>query len=308
MAPGSEDAPPRLADRLRREVLLQERPDGGLALLDPLTDRLLELSPRARRGLDRGDRLVELELARAGLLEDPAAEALRARAFAARTREKPAPVRAGAPVEADWALAEGLPDAIAAPWRDPERWRRLAEDGAAGRRYLLLPGLVARDAARAIGEAVEALPWARLETDLVKAHRRLLAGDEVRAWRDLMESAPLRALMGAALGRALPAGTVVNAWRLGAGDHMGVHPDGPQYHGTLSLGLCEGWTASQGGAIAFGEPSPGGGFAVSDRFLPHLGDACLFAPANDTWHCVEPVTAGTRRSLTGWWVEPEHAL
>lgn len=307
MAPTPEDRP-RLADRVRREVLVQARPDGGLALLDLLTDRLVELSPRERRGLERGDRLVEVRLDQAGLLEGPAAEALRARTFAGRTRDKPAPIRAEAPVVAAWELADALPDAIAAPWREPERWRRLAEDGAAGRRYLLLPGLVTPEAARAIAEAVEALPWARLETDLVQAHRRLLAPDEVRAWRELMAGAPLRALMGAALGRALPAGTIINAWRLGPGDAMGVHPDGPRYHGTLSLGLCEGWTASRGGAIAFGVPAPGGAFEVSDRFLPHLGDACLFAPTNDTWHCVEPVTEGTRRSLTGWWVEPEETL
>jgi hypothetical protein len=82
---------------------------------------------------------------------------------------------------------------------------------------------------------------------------------------------------------------------------MSAHPDGRLYCGTLSLGLCSGWTAADGGAIAFGDPTPQG-FHVRERWLPHLGDALLFAPAADTWHAVEPVTSDkTRHSLTGWW-------
>ena len=89
---------------------------------------------------------------------------------------------------------------------------------------------------------------------------------------------------------------------------MGVHPDGRFYAATISLGLCEGWSAADGGAIAFGMPRHDG-LEVRQRWIPHLGDACLFAPDGATWHAVEPVTTDRiRRSLTGWWVDEEHGL
>lgn len=205
-----------------------------------------------------------------------------------------------------WHLAADLPDLFAPAWREPERWRRLAEDRSS--RYFMLPGLLTPDAARAIRGAVLALPMVRLTTVLLDADRHLLAADEVPAWLDLLQGEALRALVGDVLHREMPSGLVVNAWRLQRGDHMGVHPDGPLYRGTVSLGLCTAWTPADGGAIAFGDKA-GDDFAVRERWYPHLGDACLFAPETDTWHCVEAVqTDVVRHSLTGWWTEPADGL
>jgi 2-oxoglutarate-Fe(II)-dependent oxygenase superfamily protein len=204
-----------------------------------------------------------------------------------------------------WSVASQLPPLVADIWRDPSRWDQLA---APGNRYLELPGFLAPSAAAALREAVIALPMVRLTTDLLDADRRLLAGGEIAAWLDLLQTDALRALVSELLGRAMPRGVVVNAWRLGRGDFMGVHPDGPLYRGTISLGLCSAWTAEDGGAIAFGDRD-GEAFTVHQRWFPHLGDACMFAPDVDTWHCVEPVrTDVVRHSLTGWWTEPEDGL
>jgi len=123
-----------------------------------------------------------------------------------------------------------------------------------------------------------------------------------------MASPIFRGLCGLVLGRELPGGLVVNAWRLQQHDYMGVHPDGVYYRGTFSLGLNPAWDPAMGGAIAFGDPGPDG-FEIAERWYPHLGDALLFAPDVDTWHCVEPVIGqNVRFSLTGWWVEPENTL
>ncbi len=207
-----------------------------------------------------------------------------------------------------WSLANELPAPIAPAWREPERWRRLAEDRAGGTRYLMLPGLLTDEAATTILSSALALPLARMTTDLLDADRYLLAADDVTSWLDLLQNSTLRALVGDVLRREMPRGLVVNAWRLSRGDHMGVHPDGPLYRGTISLGLCTGWTAADGGAIAFGDKA-GDDFIVRERWYPHLGDVCMFAPEADTWHCVEPVrTDMQRHSLTGWWTEPTDGL
>jgi hypothetical protein len=212
------------------------------------------------------------------------------------------------PMSDAWSHATELPSAFGATWRTPERWRRLAEERAAGHRYLMLPDLLVPSAASAIRDEVLALPMARLTTALLDADRKLLAADEVSTWLDLLQGDALRALVSAVLDRPMPRGLVVNAWRLGRDNFMGVHPDGRLYRGTISLGLCEGWTANDGGAIAFGDRD-GESFIVRQRWLPHLGDACLFAPDVDTWHSVEPVrTDVTRHSLTGWWTELEDGL
>ncbi|MEO7094801.1 MAG: 2OG-Fe(II) oxygenase [Polyangiales bacterium] len=204
-----------------------------------------------------------------------------------------------------WSLAAELPDQFAPRWREPGQWSRLAEEGSP---YVMLPGLLTEEAALAIRAAVLELPMARMTTVLLDADRHLLADDEVVAWLDLLQGEALRALVGDVLHREMPLGLVVNAWRLNRGDHMGVHPDGPLYRGTVSLGLCTTWTPADGGAIAFGDKA-GDDFVVRERWYPHLGDACMFAPAADTWHCVEPVqTDVERHSLTGWWTEPADGL
>jgi len=204
-----------------------------------------------------------------------------------------------------WSLAAELPSLIAPAWRDADRWQRLAAEPS---RYRMLPGFLAAGAAQEIHEAVLALPMARLTTVLLDADRHLLAATEVPRWLDLLQIEPLRALVGDVLRREMPPGLVVNAWRLHRGDHMGVHPDGPLYRGTISLGLCPAWTPADGGAIAFGDKA-GDDFIVTERWYPHLGDVCLFAPEVDTWHCVERVHSDVvRHSLTGWWTEPADGL
>ena len=304
---GSDDPSRPLLDRLRPEVLRRSRPDGGLELLDPLADRLVALSPREARALGRRDPLLEARLDPLGLLEGPAAERLRAAFWDAKVAGRPGVAGGDDVPDIDWALARDLPPLVAPAWRDPERWRRLAEQRAAGQRYLGLPGFVAPEALPAIAAEVASLPYERLETDLVRASRRLVQGDELRPWRDFMRHEVTRTLCGAVLGRELPPGLTMNAWRLDDGDFMGVHPDGRDYQGTLSLGLCAGWRARDGGAIAFGDPTPTG-FAVTCRWLPHAGALGLFAPDADTWHAVEPVVARRRNTVTGWWTFPDRAL
>lgn len=316
----------RLRDQLRRDILIvettAETPMGSaiqLDLVDLIRERITSLDPDEVMAfdLDPDDdpsieldaELLKMRLADAELLEDEGSDAIRRSAWAGRkVRSVAAFTHKTAPVDGPWHLASTLPSFIADTWREPERWRRLAEDHAAGMRYLHLPGLLTEAAARQVLDEVHTLPETRLTTDLVDADRHLLGPDDVPTWLDLMQSPGLIALVGATLARPIPRGLVVNAWRLTRGDHMGVHPDGRFYAATFSLGLCESWTASDGGAIAFGIPRERG-FEVRQRFIPHLGDGCLFAPDGATWHAVEPVnTERERRSLTGWWVEEEHGL
>lgn len=305
---------PRLTDLLRPDILKIETPD-GLDLVDLIHERITALDTDERAALeadpdeDLDAELLRSRLEEAELLEDERAGALRLSAWAGRKVRRVRPSDGlPHPMPGDWELAHALPEAFAPPWRVPERWRRLAEDHAAGQRYLPLPGLLEPEAAATIKREVEALPMTRLSTDLVNADRRLLTHSEVGTWLDLLQSEAFRGLVGAVLARRIPAGLVVNAWRLARGDTMGVHPDGRFYVATFSLGLCEGWSACDGGAIAFGVPRKGG-LEVRQRWLPHLGDACVFAPDGATWHAVEPVTSDRpRHSLTGWWVEPEEGL
>ncbi len=189
-------------------------------------------------------------------------------------------------------------DLLAERWRSPATWSALSVA-----RYIELPGLLVPSAAIAIRDAARALGVVRLATDLVQADRHLLAANELTPWLDLLQSDAFRELVTLALGRAMPRGLVVNAWRMNRGDRMGVHPDGPLYRGTISLGLCDTWSEDDGGAIAFGDKD-GDSFTPTQRWYPRLGDALLFAPTKDSWHCVEPVRGETTRySLTGWWTE-----
>jgi hypothetical protein len=303
-----------LLARLRPDIL-RIPADGGLDLVDLIHERITHLDADEAKALalspddDLDAELLLIRLEDADLLDGPHAEGLRLSAWAGRKVRHIRPHDGlSYPMAGDWHFANDLPDLIAPAWRDPERWRRLAEEHAAGQRYLRLPGLLTPAAAQDLLAAAAALPYTRLTTDLVQADRQLLGPTDLPAWLDLMASDTFRGLVGAVLARPIPEGLVVNAWRLGRGDHMGVHPDGRHYVGTFSLGLSNGWSACDGGAIAFGTPRETG-LAVRERWLPHLGDACLFAPDGATWHAVEPVkTDRARWSLTGWWVEPAHGL
>lgn len=288
---------------LRPELLRIPGPDGGLTLYDPLLDQLLRLDLADAEALARGAPGPALATRlRAALLEEgPAAGALRERIVAARLRTAFDPgAPALPPPDVDWSLAEALPAPVDPAWRRPAAWRALAEDRRAGRARLRLRGFAPSPAL--VAEA-ERLPYARLDTALVHAERAALHGGPL--W-DLLSHPSLRALIGGVLGLTLPERAVMNAWRLGPGDHMGPHPDGRRYRATFSLGLCPDWRADQGGAITFGAPGLDGGaprFTAEERFLPQLGDLLIFAPGPETWHLVEPVRAGVRRTVTGWWVE-----
>jgi len=291
--------------------------DGGLDLFDLLYDRIVHLSAEEARQLEVGDPNLLERLKGQVLFEGDHAETLRHELWS-RRRAELAP-RAAPPIaQVDWSEAAGWPALVAAPWRDPERLRRLAEHRAAGATFLDLPGFVAPDTARRLAERAGTLPFERMDTEWARGERRLLAPGDLDEWITFLASGRTRRLLGGVLGRELPETLTANAWRLGTGDGMPVHADGRHYHGTVSLGLCEGWTARRGGAIATGVPTsrPAGGkraapaeipgdgrFEVRQRWLPHLGDLLLFAPARTTWHAVEPVERGPRLSLTAWWTE-----
>jgi hypothetical protein len=288
--------------KLRPEVLRFRREDGGLDLLDLLFDRLIPLTVEESAALEAG--ALPPRLATLFLVESESVESMRRAAWASRARARPAAATAAALGPVDWQEARALPPLVADAWRDPERLRRLAEERAAGRRYLALPGFLAPEAAARLASAAAALPYVRMDSQLVHAERRLLDGDELGQWRALLLLPSLRRLFGAVLGAELPPTLVANSWRLGAGDYFAVHPDGRLYRGTISLGLCHGWTAADGGALAFGEPTAAG-LVVHERWLPHAGDVCLFAPDRATFHAVEPVrSTRTRLSVTGWWTAP----
>ena len=286
---------------LRSEILRFPREDGGVDLLDLIFERLVSLSAAEARALEANDPALMEQLASQYLCEGLVADSMREAAWASRARSRPATPTVRSAGACDWEIARTLPAIVAEPWRQPERMRRLAEEHAAGRRYLSLPGFLDADAAARIERAAAALSFTRMDSELVHAERHLLAGDEIAEWRALMASPILQRLFGAVLGVDLPERLFINAWRLRAGDFFAVHPDGRLYRATLTLGLCHGWTASDGGAIAFGDPTAQG-FVVRERWLPHLGDALLFAVSVDSWHTVEPVlTDKPRLSLTGWW-------
>jgi hypothetical protein len=286
--------------RLRPELLRYPQPDGGLDLLDLLFERLVHLDADEAAQLAAGAPALAPRLASLLLTESELIDSMRQSAWAARARAQPAEAPAPA-VDGDWEEARRLPPPIADDWRVPERWRRLAEERAAGRRYLMLPGLVDAATAARLRAAVEALPRERMDTEWVHAERHLCVDGELPDWLGCLAAPSTRRLVGAVLGVALPEAIVANVWRLGRGDWFAVHPDGRLYRGTISLGLCDGWRADDGGAIAFGVPRADG-LEVRERWLPHAGDACLFAPDRATWHAVEPVRADRSRwSITSWW-------
>ena len=277
--------------------------DGGLDLFDLLYDRVVHLTPDEVHALDAGDPTLRQRLEALVLLEGEHADTLRHQLWT-RRRAEVGPTNAPAVGQVDWTEAEAWPELVAGPWRDPERLRRLAESRAAGCTFLELPGFVTAAAAHRIAAVARALPFERMDTEWVQGERRLLVGDELQTWTDFLSDERTRRLFGGLLGRHLPELITANVWRLSEGDGMPVHADGRRYHGTVSLGLSEGWTAAHGGAIATGAPV-NERFDVRHRWLPHAGDLLLFAPTRTSWHAVEPVAKGPRLSVTAWWTGGE---
>jgi hypothetical protein len=285
--------------KLRPEVLRHARPDGGVDLYDPLLERLVALSSAEAASLDAPDAVLLARLDGATLLEGAVADAVRASVWATRVL----PLAAAPPVvppRLDPSDAAALPALVAPAWREPEAWRRLAEDRAAGRARLTLRGFLGAEYIHTLTTEAGAAAFARFETDRVHAWRAEPGPAPVLdAWRALLLDPALRALVGGALGASLPDALVLNAWRMGPGDGMRAHPDGRRYAATWALGLCDAWTAADGGAIAFGAPTPEA-FVVTERWLPFAGDLLLFVPGPTTWHVVE-TPARERLTLSGWW-------
>ncbi len=286
--------------KLRPEVLRHARPDGGVDLYDPLLEQLFSVSASDAAALDTlSDPTLVARLEDALLLEGPLAEEIRRRVWASRVLplvEAPAP----GPVALDPSLATTLPNLVAPHWRDPEAWRRLAEERAAGRARLVLRGFLDIAMRSTLAAEVRALPFTRFDTERIQAARAAPVGSPaLSAWHTLLLDPTLRMLVGGALGVDLPAHVVCNAWRMAPGDGMRAHPDGRRYTATWALGLNEGWTAADGGAITFGTPTPDG-FAADERWLPFAGDVCLFVPHAQSWHVVEPPRR-ERLTLSGWW-------
>lgn len=287
---------------LRRELLRFVRADGGVDLFDPVLDRKYELTP--------DEAVMEAlppRLADAFLEEGPIAELIRNQWWARKRATVPAPPRMDPPAESEWERAESLPDDVISPvWLDGESWRRVAEDRAAGAYALPLRGLLVPAYARELAAAHAGLSFERMAVGITFAERHVCVpadGGPVARWLAVMASANFRALMGAVLAATLPEKVTANAWLMRAGDQIKAHPVGTTYAATMSLGLNEGWTASDLGSIAFADAAPGdAAFAVRARWLPHLGDALAIARGPASWHWVEPPTR-ERRTLTGWWVE-----
>ena len=205
-----------------------------------------------------------------------------------------------------WDLAENLPDWVSPTWRQPERWRRLAEDRAAGRPLLRLDGFMALDHARALRDDAAALDFEHQDSLYAKGGCHNIARDETLGdYLAPFRSGPLCTLMGDVMGESLPERIFARVWKLQEGDGMAVHNDGIHYVTTFTIGLSEGWRARDGGHITFGLPTASG-LEVTERWLPHLGDMQLFRPSGTAWHAVETVRQGTRYTLTGHYVSPKY--
>ncbi|MCO4760966.1 MAG: 2OG-Fe(II) oxygenase [Myxococcales bacterium] len=288
--------------RLRRDLIVHS--DGGkVELVDTLLERVIAVPTELSALPEPGGVIADLALARwlaSELLDESSViDGIRTAGWAARARRT---VRVPDLDEAagSWHLAAELPQWVTPVWRQPERWRRLAEQRAAGTRLLRLDGFVEREVALQWRDVVRGAalqpcqnPYA---TGLWDQNTPVLP-----QWRAALTSGSLQALLGAAAGVKLPSTIQINAWNLSPGDQMALHADGTRYAATVSLGLSEAWAAHKGGAIAFGWPTADG-LAIQERWLPHTGDVLLFAVEATLWHAVERVNAAERMTLTGQYV------
>jgi hypothetical protein len=270
-----------------------------------MMDRFHRFSPDEAAAIAAGDAAMWARLDALSLTEGEVAAALREAQWSARAQGMLARAEVERGEAVDWAEAAALPaDLVRGRWRRPEALRRAAQEHAAGRQVVILREFFTEDAARRLRAAALALPMKPLRTDIVRGQRCWLGPDDLPAWRAFFHDARARRLLGAVLGVSPAAETTINVWRMepNGEDQMRVHLDGRRYAATFSVGLCEGWEAADGGAIAFGEPTAAG-FTVRERWLPLLGDLCLFKPRQALWHGVEPVTGQRARlTLTGWWM------
>ena len=295
--------------KLRSELILLDALDGGLDVIDLLLEREHHFVADDALSLRGGGDLpppLAARLAQAMLLEGPVAKALREGCRHGRMRSHaPAPAfAASGSANVPWDEARSLPEWVATPWRDPERWRRLAEDRIAQRTLLRIDGFLTEPHALELRRTVAALPFHSQDNMYVRGDGYDIK-TELDAFFDSFRSGPLHRLISYVMNESLPSRLFLRAWRFGPGGRIGIHKDGLHYVTTFSIGLSCDWTAAAGGAIAFGQPVRAG-LEVVERWLPHLGDLLLFRPSALAWHAVEEVAAGVRYTLTGQYVSADY--
>lgn len=284
---------------LRRDLIIHHV-DGAVELVDTLLERALQVPDQLGALPAPGEGVADQKLAhwldQRMLCESPAIDGIRRAGWAARARRVVHKPQLGA-TAGDWLLATTLPDWVTPAWREPERWRRLAEQRAAGTRLLRLDGFLTPDAAGYFRQVVVDAATDRCNNPYAQAwwQQNSVVLPE---WREALTAGPLHTLLAACCGVELPSHIQMNAWRLAVGDKMALHADGTRYAATVSLGLSQDWTATKGGAIAFGWPTADG-LSVQERWLPHAGDVLLFAVEATLWHAVEEVCHPDRITLTG---------
>jgi hypothetical protein len=290
---------------LRADVLRFPRPDGGLDILDLLMDRFHRFDAVEAAAIAAGDPTLWARLDGLFLTEGDMALALREAQWSARAEGMLAQAQVEQVPEVDWDEASRLPpDVVSAQWRRPQALQRAAQEHAAGRHVVILRDFLTERAAQRLHDAACRLPFKALNTDIVSALRCWLGDDDLPEWRAFFHDATVRKLLGGVLGVSPAPETTINVWKLRphSEDRMRAHLDGRRYAATFSVGLSPDWLAADGGAIAFGQPTKEG-FVVQERWLPFLGDLCLFLPRQALWHAVEPVSGERPRlTLTGWWM------
>jgi len=297
--------------KLRHELLHFPTDDGGLEVVDLLLQRLHRFSALEAQQLAELPGPVSLRLAgrleELMLVEGDTADALRESARQGQIRRPPKSPPAWPSAEGPWELAARLPAEVAPMWRQPERWRRMAEDRLAGRLLLRAEGFLTEEGARALKARADGLPFAHQDGMYARGecyNEHDAAVDRLGVMA-LFASGPLHTLISYVMGEDLTSRIFLRCWRLTEGGRIAVHNDGVHYVTTFSIGLSEGWTAGQGGAIAFGVPGAGG-IEATERWLPHLGDLILFRPTAMSWHAVEEVRSGERMTVTGHYVSEEY--
>ena len=289
--------------KLRNEVLMREYKEGCIEMYDPLLQKSVQLSVSESQmflaGEDSWDATFIDKLDHNFMLEGMGVDAVRNHVWEHRTMFRIQPDPTSFP-PIDWNIAQDLPDSIQEGWKSPERWRRLYELSCSGTDIFVLDELIQEDILMSYASQLDS--FEDYTSAVVNAKRQLLHDGMIV---DLMHDEVFRSLCQSLLHVPLLQSTWVQAWKLEKGEGFGVHADGSKYVGTLSIGCCPHWKASNGGAITFGHGGPHNWKGVS-RWLPHLGSALLFRPRADLWHGVEDVQSKQRISITGWWLEGQY--
>lgn len=282
---------------IRKEVLVRTLPTGIVEFLDPLLQVKYVLTKAHSEEYNTGKWSEELQeqLSAFSLLEDIGATVLREHFWSAKDLIRLSPLKTDF-MDCNWEIAQRLPQGIQSEWREPERWRRLAEHFYAGNAIAILHDLIVPELLEADLSGVH---WSPYQTNILTGSRSKLETGFVVT---LMKDPVFQQLVSAILRVPITSNVLVHAWCLQVGDYISAHADGPKYVGTLSVGCNRNWKATNGGAISFGRPTQQG-WDDYCKWLPHIGDAVLFRPRANLWHLVEDVVDGQRQTITGWWLE-----